>query len=619
MSNRFTRLTVPTSTLIAPRVRAALFAGNSALWDWDRRWFKVGETPFVDMTLCVNTPTFGCSIVLPIDSGTLVAGKYPDGVELCGDLNASEGRNRGVAGTHWAGGIPRRCPHWHEGTYLGPTSNFGYWEVPCDNFGFLRYGVQIERSILAQRLLKSLQDEQGSYTDAAGALSWADRTVAALKVFWHSTNVSWRPAFISRAVRDRLLAAHTQGSPGITNASGSGSAQSENIYLYMPEAYYDRVGSVEGHYRDAFRGNAALDPNRDVFPRNVPPIPWGQSDFAWGSGDRYRRIMNRPSQKDIDVLPQTLERGASLGYVSSAIWHWSQRPMSGQPGLRSDSVLPENYLVTSEIATRQAWATRTYGQGDIVSIPSGLYIGWNHKKEFLADEWEWRERKGNLYVMGFDAYLTYLRNEVAAALSSNVLAWVTKSVEVYSDELQTVFPASTEANRAATTDTAEARRNVETFANQVAQTRAGEVSGYVAATTAAITTVVTLINGAAGVIVGIIAAVINVLTPLIASGVGYTGTAPFVPMLPFQRLTSTTDACPAQDTATFLAQLEGAMNAVQNGGTGNASVCTPPCAAGNTCVSGTCRPSTAPKTASVVGPVVAVSAALFLFSLFRGK
>ena len=602
MSNRYTRLTVPTSTLITAPVRSALFAGNSALWDWDRRWFKVGETPFVDMTLCVNTPTFGCSIVLPIDSEILVTGKYPDGTELCGDLGASEGRGRGVAGTHWAGGIPRRCPHWHEGTYLGPTSNFGYWEVPCDNFGFLRYGVQIERSILAQRLLKSLQDEQGSYSDAAGALSWANRTVAALKVFWHSTNVSWRPAFISRAVRDRLLAAHTQGTPSVTNATGSGAAQSDNIYLYMPEAYYDRVGSVEGHYKDAFRGNAALDPNRDVFPRNVPPIPWGQSDFAWGSGDRYRRIMNRPSQKDIDVLPQTLERGASLGYTSSAIWNWRQQAMSGGFSGGGDSVLPENYMVTNEIATRQAWATRTYGQGDIVNIPSGLYIGWNHKKEFLADEWEWRERKGNLYVMGFDAYLTYLRNEVTAALSANVLAWVTKSVEVYSDELQTVFPSNSGA--ATSVDVAEARRNVAAFANQVAQTRAGEVSSIVAASTGAITTVVTLINGAAGVIVGIIAAVINVLTPLIASGVGYTGSAPFVPMLPFQRLTSTTEACPAQDTATFLAQLEGAMNAVQNGGPG-----------GGTDSSGTGTQ----KTASVAGPVIAVGAALFLLSLLRGK
>ena len=600
MSNRYTRLTVPTSSL-STKTRATLFTGNSDLWDWDRRWFRVGETPFVDMTLCVNTPTFGCSIVLPIDSEALRTGRNPDGSQICGD--------------GWAGNLPRRCSHWHEGTYLGPTSNFGYWEVPCDNFGFLRYGVQIERSILAQRLLKSLQDEQGSYSDVNGALSWANRTVAALKVFWHSTNVSWRPAFISRAVRDRLLASHTQGSPGVTNASGSGAAQSDNIYLYMPEVYYDRVGSVEGHYKDAFRGNAALDPSRDVFPRNVPPIPWGQSDFAWGSGDRYRRAMNRPSQRDLDVLSRTLEQGASQGYTSSAIWNWSQRPMSGQPGSRSDLVLPENYLVINDIATRERWAARTYGQGAMVEIPNGLYVGWNHNS--FLDEWEWRERKGNLYVMGFDAYLTYLQNEVAAALSANILAWVTKSVEVYSDELQTVFPSNSGA--ATSVDIAEARRNVAAFANQVAQTRAGEVSSIVAASTGAITTVVTLINGAAGVIVGIIAAVINVLTPLIASGVGYTGAAPFVPMLPFQRLTSTTEACPEQDTATFLAQLEGAMNAVQNGGAGSGNgVCNPPCATGSTCVSGTCRPSVA-KSSSIVGPAAAVGAAIFLFSLLRGK
>ena len=47
--------------------------------------------------------------------------------------------------------------------------------------------------------------------------------------------------------------------------------------------------------------------------------------------------------------------------------------------------------------------------------------------------------------------------------------------------------------------------------------------------------------------------------------------------------------------------------------------CTPPCTTGNTCVSGVCRPVTTQKKASVVGPAVAVGAAIFLFSLLRGR
>ena len=47
--------------------------------------------------------------------------------------------------------------------------------------------------------------------------------------------------------------------------------------------------------------------------------------------------------------------------------------------------------------------------------------------------------------------------------------------------------------------------------------------------------------------------------------------------------------------------------------------CNPPCAAGRTCVSGTCRPSAATDKPSIAGPVITGAALLFLFSLFRGR
>lgn len=46
--------------------------------------------------------------------------------------------------------------------------------------------------------------------------------------------------------------------------------------------------------------------------------------------------------------------------------------------------------------------------------------------------------------------------------------------------------------------------------------------------------------------------------------------------------------------------------------------CTPPCTAGNTCVSGVCQPTNAKKP-SIAGPAVAVGAAIFLFSILRGR
>lgn len=47
--------------------------------------------------------------------------------------------------------------------------------------------------------------------------------------------------------------------------------------------------------------------------------------------------------------------------------------------------------------------------------------------------------------------------------------------------------------------------------------------------------------------------------------------------------------------------------------------CSPPCATGSACVSGTCRPSATTDKPSIAGPVVTGAALLFLFSLFRGR
>lgn len=585
---------------IDPQVAAAL-RGTDPLWNWDQRWFRRGVTPFQDLTMCVNTPTFGCTVGLPIDSEELRTGKKEDGSNMCGD--------------GWAGVEPRRCSHWDgAGTYIGPTCNFGFWEVPCTDFGFLRYGVQIERSLLAQRLLKRLQDSQTTATDWQTAYSWAQETIAALKVFWHSTNVAItaRPVFMDRAKAQGLLSTIATGVPGNTSLTGSGANQYENVFLYMPEAYYDRIGSVEGNYRDAFRGKPELRDSRDIYPRNVPPIPFTKSDFMWGSGDRYRRLMNRTTQGNRDVLTAVTTQGRASGYTdASPGWQWKQTPMSGMGSSSNtkDTVIPENWMLKPELATRQAWAETTYGQGALVTFENGLFYGYR-TEDIFGNGTGYEVRKGNVTVLGFDGYLEYLRSELVAALSKNVLAWVTTSIEVYSDELSTVA-ATLPVGAASSVEVAAMRRQITTFAQNVAAARVAEVSGYTTLITSVLTTVIGLINGAAGVIAGVIAIALNVIIPKIAEGVGITGHAPFCPNLPFQRMPSVSEECPPQDTDTFLAQLEGALNAVQGS--------TPNAGAGTENNGGTGNGGTQKSKVSYVAPTLTIASALLLFSLLRGR
>lgn len=595
--------------MISPGVRSAL-VGSDMLWGWDQRWFRIGVTPFNDLTMCVNTPVLDCNLSDPIDAEVVRTGRRPDGSNRCS--NGWQGNQE-----------PRRCPHWDGtgNTYIGPTCNFGFWEVPCTDFGFLRYGIQIERSLLAQRLLQRLQATQDSATDWETAYSWAQETIAALKVFWHSTNVpiTSRPVFMTRAKTQGIISKIETGVPSNTSLNGQGDNQYEHVFLYMPEVYYDRIGSVEGHYRDSFRGSPALGQSRDIYPRNVPPIPWTKADFLWGSGDRYRRLMNRTSSGNLDVLPEVIRRGTAQGYVeASPGWQWKQIPMSGLAASAHtvDQVIPENWMLKPEIAMRTAWAQTTYGQGALVTFQEGLFFGYRTEDVF-GNGTGVNTSKATVTVLGFDGYLAYLKSELVAALSKNVLAWVTTSIEVYADELSTV--AASLPAVASSADVAAMRRQITTFAASVAAARVAEISSYTALITGALTTIIGLVNAAAGVIAGLLAILINVIVPAFAQWFGQMGHAPFCPNLPFERIPSTSEDCPAQDTATFLAQLEGAFNAVQNGGTGtdtSSGTCTPPCSAGNTCVSGVCRSST-PQKSSIAGPVVVGASLLFLFSLLR--
>lgn len=144
---------------------------------------------------------------------------------------------------------------------------------------------------------------------------------------------------------------------------------------------------------------------------------------------------------------------------------------------------------------------------------------------------------------------------------------------------------------------------------QIREQQTNAVRAQTATSTGTMTAVATLANPIFGVIAGALAALVDQLVAAIGAADGNVFSTPFSL---FRRIPRAD--CPPLPENIVRDEIIGPSTPAVD------APCVPACTAGNTCVSGTCRPSTTTKkSASVAGPVVVGASLLFLYSLLRGR